>query len=217
MMHKCNECGFSKEESEFYKRNGKPRTNMCKSCKREYNKKHYIDNRDLYIKRSKEWHDENKEQHNLNNRNNYQKNKESYKARAKDRHYKLMKEDEIYRLSQNIKTLIRQSFKYNNHKKETKTTSILGCSIEFFKEWINGVSDMESHMDHIIPSSWSTTKKEVVALNHYSNFRLLNYKENIEKGNRYSSREDIRVVVDNHNDLDTIYNILIKNEDKLIW
>lgn len=217
MMHKCNRCGFSKNESEFYKRNGKPRTNMCKSCKSEYNKKHYIDNRDLYIKRSKEWHDENKEQHNLNNRNNYKKNKESYKARAKNRHYKLMKEDEIYRLSQNIRTLIRQSFKYNNHKKETKTTSILGCSIKFFKDWINGASNMESHMDHIIPSSWATTRKEVLALNHYSNFRLLNYKENIEKGNRYSSREDIRVVVDNHNDLDTIYNILIKNEDKLIW
>jgi hypothetical protein len=217
MMHKCKNCGFLKDESEFYKRNNSPRTNMCKSCKREYNKKHYSDNKELYIKRSKDWHNENKEQHNLNNRKNYKKNKESYKARAKNRHYKLMKQDQLYKLSQNIRSLIRQSFKYSNNKKSTKTSNVLGCSTEYFKEWLGGIPKKELHMDHIIPSSWATTEKEVIALNHYSNFRLVDYIENISKGNRYSSRENIRVVIDNHNDLDTIYNILIKNEDKLIW
>ena len=169
-MHKCDACGFSKKDSEFYFRNGKPRTNMCKSCKREYNKKHYLDNKDIYIKRAKDWHDENRERHNLNNRNNYNKDKESYKARAKNRHYKLMKDDDLYKLSHNIRALIRNSFSYNRHKKKTKTSNILGCSFDYFKEWIGGVPNLILHMDHIIPSSWAETEEELIALNHYSNF-----------------------------------------------
>jgi len=217
MMYECQCCGFSKLESEFYTRNAKPRTNMCRSCKKEYNKIHYLENKDVYIERSKKWHIENKEQHNTNNRRNYNNDKESYKARAKNRHYRLMKDDDVYKLSQNIRTLIRNSFNYNNHRKNTKTSSILGCTADYFKEWLGGVPNLNMHMDHIIPSSWAETKEEVIALNHYSNFRLVDSKSNISKGNRYSSRSNIRVVVDNHNDLDTIYNILIKNKNKLIW
>ena len=190
---------------------------MCKSCKRKYNKKHYIDNKDIYIKRSKDWHDKNKERHNFNNRNNYRENKESYKARAKNRHYKLMKEDDLYKLSNNIRALIRNSFTYNSHKKKTKTANILGCSFNDFKQWLGGVPDLNFHMDHIIPSSWAETEEELVALNHYSNFKLTTAKQNISKGNRYSSRENIRIVIDNHNNLDIIYSILIKNKNKIIW
>ena len=177
---------------------------------------HYLENKDVYIERSKKWHIENKEQHNTNNRRNYNNDKESYKARAKN-NYRLMKEDDVYKLSQNIRTLIRSSFNYNNHKKNTKTSSILGCTADYFKEWLGGVPNLNVHMDHIIPSSWAETEEEVIALNHYSNFRLVDSKSNISKGNRYSSRSNIRVVVDNHDDLDTIYNILIKNKNKLIW
>lgn len=217
MIYKCDCCGFSKESSDFYQRRGKPRTNMCKSCKKEYNKKHYLENKELYIDRSRKWHDNNKEQHNANNRKNYNDNKESYKARAKNRHYKLMKEDDVYKLSQNIRTLIRSSFKYTNHKKNTKTSDILGCTFDYFKEWLGGVPSYDMHMDHIIPSSWAENEKEVIALNHYSNFRLVDFKSNISKGNRYSSRENIRQVIDNHSNLDIIYKILIKNKEKLVW
>lgn len=217
MMYKCQCCGFSKVESEFYLRKQKPRTNMCRSCKSEYNKTHYLENKDVYVERSKKWHIENKEQHNTNNRKNYNNDKESYKARAKNRHYRLMKEDDIYKLSQNIRTLIRSSFNYNNHRKNTKTSNILGCTADYFKEWLGGVPSLNMHMDHIIPSSWAESEEEVVALNHYSNFRLVDSKSNISKGNRHSSKSNIRMVVDNHNDLDTIYNILIKNKNKLIW
>jgi hypothetical protein len=190
---------------------------MCRSCKSEYNKTHYLENKDVYVERSKKWHVENKEQHNTNNRKNYNNDKESYKARAKNRHYRLMKEDDVYKLSQNIRTLIRSSFNYNNHRKNTKTSNILGCTADYFKEWLGGVPSLNMHMDHIIPSSWAESEEEVVALNHYSNFRLVDSKSNISKGNRYSSKSNIRMVVDNHNDLDTIYNILIKNKNKLIW
>lgn len=216
-IYKCDTCSTSKDSSEFYKRNGKPRTNMCKSCKSEYNKKHYSDNKSIYLERAKIWHDENREKHNLNNRNSYYNNKEYYKARAKKRHYKLMKEDDVYKLSQNVKALIRNSFSYNNHKKNTKTSSILGCTPDYLKEWLGGVPDLNTHMDHIIPSSWAESEEDVIALNHYSNFRLVDSKTNMSKGNRYSSRSNIRRVVDNHNNLDVIYNILIKNKNKLIW
>lgn len=216
-IYKCDTCSTSKNGSEFYKRNGKPRTNMCKSCKSEYNKIHYIKNKDAYIEGSRKRYKNNKEQCRINSREYYYNNKDAYKARAKKRQYRLLKEDDVYKLSHNIRALIRGSFNYNNHRKNTKTSNILGCTADYFKEWLGGVPNRNTHIDHIIPSSWAESEEEVIALNHYSNFRLVDSKTNISKGNRHSSRSNIRVVVDNHNDLDTIYNILIKNKNKLIW
>lgn len=54
-MKLCTNCQQQKSESDFnYKnKNKKKLHSKCKECQSKYSKKHYIDNKDVYIKRSR--------------------------------------------------------------------------------------------------------------------------------------------------------------------
>lgn len=43
----------------------------------------------------------------------------------------------------------------------------------------------EWHLDHIIPISYAKTEKEILDLNHYTNYQPLWKLDNLTKGNRY--------------------------------
>ncbi len=70
---------------------------------------------------------------------------------------------------------------------------ILGTSYEAFKKHIEDkfLKDMcwenhgEWHLDHIIPISYAKTEKEILDLNHYTNYQPLWKLDNLTKGNRY--------------------------------
>ncbi|GAG11951.1 unnamed protein product, partial [marine sediment metagenome] len=52
----CNICGDKKPLKEFSTRirNGKIKTqSRCKKCQNKYNRQHYLDNKDKYIKKAK--------------------------------------------------------------------------------------------------------------------------------------------------------------------
>ena len=91
--------------------------------------------------------------------------------------------------------------KNNGFKKNTKTTIILGCSIEEFKlhleskfePWMNwdnhgkftGNYNETWQIDHIVPISSAKTEEEVLRLNNYTNFQPLCSKINlIDKFNK---------------------------------
>lgn len=54
-MKQCPRCELEKEESEFYFKNKKKDilSSYCKICQKEFNKTHYRNNKDSYIKRAK--------------------------------------------------------------------------------------------------------------------------------------------------------------------
>lgn len=54
-MKRCTKCGVVKEVSEFGINNTRydGLQTMCKICKREYGKQHYLRNKEVYIKRAK--------------------------------------------------------------------------------------------------------------------------------------------------------------------
>jgi len=116
------------------------------------------------------------------------------KARKYAREYfkKRKQNDPAFRLLASLRTLIGTAFKYNRHKKKSKTVEILGCSIEEFKAYIEsqfleGMSwenRSEWHLDHIMPVSMAKTEDELIRLNHYKNFRPLWAKDNIRKSNK---------------------------------
>ena len=106
------------------------------------------------------------------------------------------KENPKLNMSQRISSLIRDSFgKKRNYtfKKELTTEQILGCSIDFFlnhieKQFKNGMNwDNRDkwHLDHIKPISYAKDEKEIIELNHYSNYQPLFAKDNLAKGNKY--------------------------------
>ena len=89
----------------------------------------------------------------------------------------------------------------NGSTKTSKTTQILGCSFDEFREhiqsqWLpwmnwdnrgkyNGEYNHGWDLDHIIPISEANTEEELVKLNHYTNFQPLCSKINrdIKKDN----------------------------------
>lgn len=110
------------------------------------------------------------------------------------------KSDLLYRMTWNIRSSISQSFSRTcNGKfvKKNKTQEILGCSFEFFLNFIssqfkNGMSLerlSEIHLDHIIPVSLAKTEDEVIKLNHYTNFQPLWASDNFKKGNKIIEKQ----------------------------
>jgi hypothetical protein len=154
----------------------------------EKNKKYYENNIKEILKHKKEYYKvniENKKEYYLNNRESLIQNGIEYKK-------KKYCDDSLYKLSQNIRNLIRESLKRKNYSKKSKAQSILGCSFEEFKiyleskfePWMNWLNhgnwngepikiNTAWDIDHIIPLSSATNEEEILKLNHYTNLQPL--------------------------------------------
>lgn len=147
-------------------------------------KEYYVRDRDKILSDQKQYREKNKCERNRRNCI-YQKNRR--------------KTDVLYRLSRSVCSLIRIALLSQEYTKKSRTHEILGCSFEFFKNYIeqrflDGMTwenRSEWHLDHIIPVSSATTEKEILKLNHYTNFRPLWAEENIAKGNRQNKQLEL--------------------------
>lgn len=141
------------------------------------NKNYERNNGSKAKERNKRWYNDNKDKI-KDIRNRYKKKK--YNS------------DPLFKLSENVRNLIRASLNSIGKKKNTKTELILGCSFEEFKThieslwqpWMNwdnkgnpkdGIYEPNKtwDIDHIIPSSSAITEEDVFSLNHYSNYQPL--------------------------------------------
>jgi 5-methylcytosine-specific restriction endonuclease McrA len=109
------------------------------------------------------------------------------------------------------------SLKNKGYTKKTTTYKTLGCTYEFFASWL-GIDNYfkDSHIDHVVPISLANTEKEVLLLNHYSNFQILTKKENLKKGNRYINNTNLQRVLNNHPKKECIHKIINKSNIKII-
>lgn len=99
-----------------------------------------------------------------------------------------MKNDSLFKLTNNIRSAIYCSFYEKNFTKSKRTEEILGCSFEEFKQhlesqfepWMNwdnrgGHSITEQNktwdIDHIVPLNTAKTEEDIIKLNHYTNFK----------------------------------------------
>lgn len=209
MKKKCSNCKKNKTSDDFFK----DKTNKdgfaykCKSCfkiykdkskdkKKEYDKKYVLKNKS----KRKEYYEKNRIVLIEKMKSNQKKNIKSRRASFK-KYYKLKKLDPLYKLSLNIRNSIRGSFKHKNHKKNCKTSEILGCSFGEFKKYIeskfeswmtwenhgkyNGQLNYGWDLDHIIPKVTAKTETDIIRLNHFSNFQpLCSYiNRNLKKDN----------------------------------
>lgn len=176
----CKKCR-RKEISAKYRENNKEKIKeYCASYRennrerlREYNKKWMKENYHIY----KEWVNNNRDRVNEIKRKHEQNKKAN---------------NEIYKLTRIIRNSIRSSIRSRNFKKRTKTTDILGCSMEEFMIYIESTFQEgmsfdnygEWHLDHIIPISKADTYDEAIRLNHYTNFQALWQIDNLKKYNK---------------------------------
>lgn len=188
----CIECSIEKKLEEFYflkKRN--VFRNKCKKCCLKMKKINYANNLKVRLKAK-------------NNQRDYRlKNKDkidSYKPRKNELKKNRMRTDSIFKLGDNISSLLRISFKYGKYPKKSKSTEILGCSIDEFKiylekqfePWMNwsnhgkyNLNIKTWQLDHKIPISSAKTKEDMIKLNHFTNFQPLETIVNIIKSNKY--------------------------------
>ena len=155
----------------------------------EYRKKYRLDNKEHLLKKESEYREINRE-----------------KIRRIDKIYREANREKLYEIRKNkinnnpllkskerIRILIANSITKMGYTKKSRTHEILGCSFEFFKEYIDlqFKDDMswdnhgEWHLDHKIPISYSESEQDLIDLNHYSNFQPLWAMDNLSKGNKW--------------------------------
>ena len=224
---KCSKCKEEKPYLEFGKNKSKKDgyCTECKKCVKITGSKYYNSNKEQLKEKHKEYwkgyskknrielnkvnklyEDKNKDKRKIRDKSYYKENKKSIQARhkiySKTYEKNRAKKDALFKFKQNIRTLIRHSFKSIGIKKNNKTVQILGCSFQEFKEHIekqfepwmnwtnhgkyNGTLNYGFDLDHIIPIASAKTKEDIIKLNHYTNFQPL-----CSYTNRYIKRDNI--------------------------
>lgn len=196
-MKTCGKCKIEKDFTEFVI-NKKSKDNLsciCKKCNKEYRLNNKAKTRDYNNK----YYFKNKEkivQYRIDNKENILKTSKEYKIKNKEvtnkKYNYRRKTNPLFKLSCNIRTLIRGSIKRKGYLKQSKTCRILGCSYEEFKshlenQFTEGMTWDNSgqwHLDHIYPTSLATDEEHLIRLNHYTNFQPLWAEDNIKKSNK---------------------------------
>jgi hypothetical protein len=218
-MKVCTKCKVEKEVINFSKhklrKNGI--NNWCKMCDKEYrlknkdkikqmslkNKDYYKNYREknklLKTEYDKNYREKNKEKLKIKNKEYRKNNIEKLKIKNNEYVKNRYKIDELFKFRSNVKNNIRFCFKRgkNQFSKGAKTEVILGCTIEFFKEYIESLFDKQMnfknygkwHLDHIIPISNATTEDEIIKLCHYTNYQPLWAKDNLSKSNKIIQKQ----------------------------
>jgi len=185
----CNRCKVEKDVSEFYNQKyGKFGVRgICKVCCREQDKIDRENNTDKYLERER----------------NYRK---SNWAKIVKRRKTKLQNNSNFRFKTSVRSLIGGAFKRKGYKKGRKSKEILECSIEEFRvyiesrfePWMNwenyggvGVKTKNTNwdLDHIIPIKEGLSPKEIIKLNHYTNFQpLCSFTNRYIKRSNYEKR-----------------------------
>lgn len=178
----CISCNLEKDFNSFHKRKDSIDgfRNDCKDCTKEKQKAYAIKNSEIVKKRKRTY---------------YNKNKKTLNKTATEKR----KNDPILYLKHRISCSIRRSIKRKKFNKTSKSSEVLGCSIPFFKEYIeaqfeswmnwdnygeyNPNGNKTWNLDHKIPTSTASNIEELNKLNHYTNYRPLDSFENRMKSN----------------------------------
>lgn len=205
-MKKCNKCETEKELCEFTRDNSKKDglSNRCKSCAAEYMKRYEVENsekrKEYYKTRNKTYYKNNKnkiakttKEYRVKNKIYYKEYNSEYKKNNREvlneKNRIKRKTNDVFKISENIRTSINRTMKKKGLKKHSKTIEILGCSFEEFKThleskfepWMNwdnyakynGTENYGWDIDHITPISSAKTVEDVVKLNHFTNLQPL--------------------------------------------
>ena len=225
MEKKCKKCNVVKDVSEFYKRKVSKDgfRNECKLCRKKYNE----ENKESLAKSNKAYKEANKEKavklrkiYKETNKGKIAKQSKKYKEENRDKinewtskYIKAKrKTDSLWRLRIGVRSAVRR---YLKDGKSKTTREIIGIDFKEFKDYLEVEYTEGMHLDHIVPLSWANNDEEVYTLNHYSNFQIITAEENLIKSDRYCKLENLKKVLDNHNNITKLNQIIERNSDKI--
>ena len=202
--NEANREAINQRQKDYYENNKDERLTKQK----EYYKEH-VEERSAY---NKKWASENKDHLKAYNRRYQQENKERideqrkiYNAKNADKLRAWRREnkkrrkavDPLYRLSEQVRTLINNSFRRQGYRKGSRTYQILGCDFEtlynhLLQSWYDNYgtewNDEPYHIDHIKPIAKAKTEQEVLELCHYTNLQMLKPEDNLAKSDKLEWR-----------------------------
>lgn len=137
---------------------------------KEKSKRYYAENKSALLEKNNKW------------RKEFPDKVREIKKRA----YIRNKSNPIETLKKNLRNGLRKAFRGIQGRKNGKAIEALGCSIEFFRSYIEarfssgmswwnyGPSTKEKinwQLDHIVPIGSSATESDVLRLSHFTNFQ----------------------------------------------
>lgn len=202
----CAWCENKLPLSEFYPRRERGLNEYrshCKGCAKErqqqnrekqneYTRKSYKKNAPKRKFATREYRKNNLETVMLTEKKSREKHKEKRLQYSVAYHRQRRQNDPLFKFRHDVSNSIYNSFVRGSHSKDKSCIQILGCEIDFFKEYIqskftNGMDFSNYgkwHLDHIIPLSTGKTHADIEALNHYTNFQPLWAIDNLKKSNK---------------------------------
>lgn len=177
----CKKCRRV-ESTKRYREKNRDKLRLCSKIYKERNIEKVKRSREKFFEENpnylKEWVSKNRERSNL-----IKKKHENSKR----------KDNEIYKMTRLVRNSIRSSIRSLNYKKKTKTSDIIGCSMEEFIIYIKSTFSegmtLENygdwHLDHKKPISMAKSYEDAIELNHYTNFQALWALDNLKKYNKY--------------------------------
>jgi hypothetical protein len=178
----CKRCSLEKE-CPYNKR-------YCRDCQNLFSKEYKLKNKEKIAEYNKNYKSERKDEIKEYNKNYNLNNRESIQKRQTENQRNRRNNDINYKLSVNLRNRIKKFL-----KGETKSNKLIGCSIDFFKKWLeyNFTSNMNFdnygsvwHMDHVIPCSLFNLENdnEKNYCFNWTNIRPYDSIKNMSRGNR---------------------------------
>lgn len=209
-MKVCSTCNVEKESSLFNVDNKQKdgKCPQCKSCRKVVTRARYLrDKEDILIK-TKKYYNENKEVIKIAYKKNYTTERRSAYL-AKKREYRKtdkskqlrrgwLSKNPVYTLLKNLRGRHQPFFRYNiKQGLKYSTTKDLGCSADFFKNYIfskfehgmtwdnYGMDEKSWNLDHIIPLDYVVKNNlDLKYVLHYLNLQPMWAISNIQKSNK---------------------------------
>ena len=159
---------------------------------KEYQRAYRASNQEEYLRKTREYNESTKEKRRIYHSSRRKVTREYFREYQANRR----ESDPIFRLKSNMRSLIGMALNNAGHNKSSRTAEILGCDYDFFKAYIEqrflpgmGWHNRSGwHLDHIIPVASAKTEKQILKLNHYTNFRPLWAKDNLSKGDKMTKQ-----------------------------
>lgn len=193
MKKQCKKCNVNKDFSEFKTENSA----LCLSCQevgRRKSKKYYTNNKEKVKTKQTKYKNNNPEKLKKTRQKYYDNNKKEMIKKASERIKKRKQNDPIFKFKYNVRKSITTSLHERKFSKKNNSETILGCTFEEFKAYIeskfeywmswdnygkyNGELNYGWDLDHIIPLSSAKTEEDVIRLNHFKNLQPLCSKVN---------------------------------------
>jgi hypothetical protein len=207
MEKKCMRCDETKETSMFYKNKHKKDGLQvyCKPCMKNENKKNYINHKDTWDERTKQYNktDSSKKYRREWAKNKYDTNEEYKQTCIKNavKYERNMLNTNIeYKIKHVLRSRIRDALKKHLANKYRNTNDLTSCTMEELKlhleakftEGMTWENHGDWHIDHIKPCCSFDLKEEEEQKKcfHYTNLQPLWAKDNLSKGGKYQCGEN---------------------------